>query len=255
MAERKTEESDIPCRQTYAAAVNLFLQLAKERAQNGVISVDTLDIVAHAIQNDPTVRKKYCDTQFERCAEYVRLSLQNTPRINVYGRIISEPFEHLFKKEPPLMASGQLVNFFHAIQAILGRAEYENLMERSLRLMEQVSRDRGNEFKYSDLYETETCWEIRWDSFVALADFFTKFNLRKEWYKRVMQSDPDTPGQGIGPYPFSEFQFKQQMMCIFDAFANLSDDEHDIFEKRYSKKQRKDFSTFLANVVSIEDEV
>jgi len=254
MAENNIGKSDIPCRQTYAAAVDLFLQLAKERAQNGVISIDTLDIVAHAIQNDPNVRKKYCDTQFERCSEYVRLSLQNTPRINVYGRIISEPFEHLFKKEPPLMASGQLVNFFHAIQAILGRAEYENLMERSLRLMEQVSRDRGNEFKYADLYETKTCWEIRWDSFVALADFFTKFEVRKEWYKRIMQSDPDTPGQGIGPYPFSEFQFKQQMMCIFDAFANLSDDEHSVFEKRYGKKQRKDFSTFLANVVSIEDE-
>jgi len=254
MHEPPGETSDIPCRQTFAAAVDLFLQLARERAKDDVISLDTLDAIAHAIQHDPSVRKKYCDSQFERCSEYVRLSLQNTPRINIYGRIISQPFEHLFKRDQPIIASAQLSNFFYAIEAILGRAEYETLMERSLRLMEHVSREAGNKFKYADLYDHPKCWDIRWDSFIALANFFSKFDMRKDWYKRMMQSDPDTPGQSIGPYPFSEYQFKQQMMCIFDAFANLSKDEHARFEKRYSKQQRKVFSAFLAHVVSIEDE-
>jgi hypothetical protein len=88
---------------------------------------------------------------------------------------------------------------------------------------------------------------------MALAGFFRKFIVRKDWYKRVMQSDPETPGTGIGPYPFSDFQFKSQMMCIFSEFTNLSDDERKKFEKRFSKADRKEFSAFLANVASIEE--
>jgi len=254
MTSDKKEQSDIPCRHTFAAAVELFLSLAKEQATNGHVSIDGLDVIAQAIQNDPNVQKKYCDAQFERCATHMRQSIRNTPRVNVYGRIISQPFEHLLKQDQPVLASAQLANFFFAVQSILGRDKYESFMERSLRLMERISRDKGTTFTYEDLYGDEECWEIRWDSYVALASFFRKFNIRKDWYKRTLQSEPETPGIGIGPYPFSDFQFKTQMMCIFKDFTNLTDIERTKFEKRFKKAERKEFSTFLANIAAIEEE-
>ncbi len=254
MAQNKQSGSDLPCRQTFAAAVELFLQLAKEQAKGGQVSVDALDMVAQVIESDPDVRKKYCDEQFEKCSQYVRLSMQQTPRVNVFGRIIAQPFENLLNGSPPVMATGQLANFFYTVEAILGRASYETYMERSLRLMERVSHEKGNEFTYNDLYSHQQCWEIRWDTYVALAEFFTKFELRKDWYKRMMQSDPDTPGQGIGPYPFSDYQFKAQMMCVFRAFTNLTDEELKRFEHRFKEKERENMSRFLAHVASIEDE-
>lgn len=254
MVVKKKTETQISCRQTFAAGVDLFLQLAKEQAQDGQVSVATLDFVAQAIQSDPDVREKYCDAQIERCASQMRMSIRNTPRVNVYGRIISQPFEHLLKNDQPVMASAQLANFFHAVENILGRAKYESMMERSLRLMEQLSRELGSNFTYMELYKHPDCWSIRWDSFMALAGFFGKFVMRKDWYKRIMQSHPDSPGQGIGPYPFSDFQFKTQMMCIFGDFTNLDDEERSWFEKRYSEKERKELSAFLANVASIEEE-
>ncbi|MDV7341552.1 hypothetical protein RYZ26_18245 [Terasakiella sp. A23] len=254
MVVKKKIESDIPCRHTFQSAVDLFLQLAKEQAQDGQVSVDTLDFVAQAIQSDPEVREKYCDAQIERCASHMRMSIRNAPRVNVYGRIISQPFEHLLKNDQPVMASAQLANFFHAIEVILGRAKYETFMERSLRLMENRSRDLGSKFTYMELYKDPECWNIRWDSFMALAGFFGKFTMRKDWYKRVMQSDPETPGTGMGPFPFSDFQFKSQMMCIFGDFTNFDDEEQALFEGRYSKKERKELSAFLANVASIEEE-
>jgi hypothetical protein len=253
MTTKKTK-SDIPCRHTFAAAIDLFLQLAKEQAKDGMVSVDGLDFVAQVIQDDPRVTEKYCDAQFERCSAHMRMSIRNTPRLNVYGRIISQPFEHLLSKKQPVLASAQLGNFFHAIEAILGRAKYETFMERSLHVMERITTARGSNFTHQDLYADKESWEIRWDSIIAMAGFFKKFQLRKDWYKRVMQSDPETPGIGIGPYPFSDFQFKSQMMCIFADFTNLTDDERQIFEKRYSKTDRQAFSTFLANVASIEEE-
>lgn len=254
MTTKNKEQTDIPCRHTFAAAIELFLKLAKEQAQDGKISVDGLDFVAQVIQDDPEVTKKYCDAQFERCSAHMRMSIRNTPRLNVYGRIVSQPFEHLLNQKQPVLASVQLGNFFHAIEAILGRAKYESFMERSLRLMERITHEEGSNFTHQHLYNDKEAWEIRWDSLIALAGFFKKFQLRKDWYKRIMQSDPDTPGQGVGPYPFSDFQFKAQMMCVFSDFTNLSDVERAQFEKRYSKDDRKSFSTFLANVVSIEDE-
>jgi len=254
MTANKKIDSDIPCRSTFAAAVDLFLQLAKEQAHDGKVSIDGLDVIAQAIQNDPEVREKYCSAQIEHCSAHMRMSILNVPRINVYGRIISQPFEHLLKQDQAVLSSAQLPNFFHAIEVILGRAEYEKFMERSLRLMDRVSGEKGNNFTYQDLYVDQKCWEIRWDSFMEIAGFFKKFDLRKDWYKRIMQSDPHTPGLGLGPYPFSDFQFKTQMMCIFSAFTNLSDDERALFEKKYSKTKRKEFSTFLANVASIEEE-
>ncbi|SCA58184.1 hypothetical protein MTBPR1_90031 [Candidatus Terasakiella magnetica] len=255
MADKKQEQTDIPCQQTFNSAVDLFLLLAKQQAHEGQVSLDALDFVAQAIQTDPAVREKYCDKQFERCSQQVRQSMQKTPRINVYGRIVSQPFETLLNRDPVVLATPQLTNFFHAIEALLGRAQYETLMETSLRLMERISQEKGNKFTYYDLYVDKECWNIRWDSFMALAGFFSKFNIRKDWYIRVMQSDPHTPGQGVGQYPFSDFQFKQQMMCIFKEFTNLSDDERKVFEKRYSEKQRNDLSKFLANVAAIDDEV
>jgi len=254
MATIKKEKSDIPCRNTFAAAIDLFLKLAKEQARDGKISVDGLDLVAQVIQDDPAITEKYCDAQFERCSAHMRKSIRNTPRINVYGRIIAQPFEHLLNQNQPVLASAQLGNFFHAIEAILGRAKYETFMEISLRLMERVTLEKGSNFTHQCLYDDPESWEIRWDSLVAMATFFKKFQLRKEWYKRIMQSDPETPGQGTGPYPFSDFQFKSQMMCVFTDFTNLSDEELAFFEKRYSKAERKTFSSFLTNVVSIEEE-
>lgn len=254
MASDEKIDSDIPCRATFASAIQLFLQLAKDQAKDGQISVDGLDLVAQAIQDDPDIREKYCDAQFERCSAHMRMSIRNTPRVNVYGRIMSQPFEHMLNQDPPVIASAQLVSYFHAIQNILGRASYEKYMERSLRLMERISRDCGSQFTYEDLYKDEECWDIRWDSFMALAGFFRKFSIRKDWYNRILQSDPETPGIGIGPYPFSDYQFKIQMMCVFAAFTNLTDEERKKFEKRFSKTARKEFSTFLANVASIEEE-
>lgn len=254
MASDKKDQSDISCRATFASAVDLFLQLAKEQAHDGMLSVDALDLIAHAIEHDPNIREKYCAAQFERCSANMRMSIKNTPRVNIFGRVISQPFEHLLKQDQPVLAIAQLSLFFHAIENILGRAAYEKYMERSLRLMERVSAAKGNSFTYEDLYDEEECWEIRWDCFMAIASFFKKFITRKDWYKRIMQSDPETPGHGIGPYPFSDYQFKVQMMCIFGAFTNFEDIEREKFEKRYSKQDRKDFSAFLSNVASIEED-
>ncbi|NVJ90743.1 MAG: hypothetical protein HWE34_03745 [Methylocystaceae bacterium] len=254
-AHTKTKETDLPCKHTFTSAIDLFLQLAKEQAENGQVSLATLDFVAQAIQTDPDVREKYCDAQFEKCAGHMRMSIRNAPRINVYGRIVSQPFEHLLKNEPPVMASAQLNNFFHAIEIILGRAKYESFMERSLRMMDRLSQEHGSSFRYAHLYDDSECWDIRWDSFMALAGFFSKFQMRKDWYKRVMQSDPETPGVGLGAYPFSDFQFKTQMMCIFSDFTNFDDTERAHFEERYTKRERKELSAFLANVAAIEEEV
>ncbi len=254
MASNDDVESDIPCRATFAAAVDLFLQLAKEQSIDGQVSVDGLDLVAQAIQSDPDIRHKYCDAQFERCSAHMRISINNVPRVNIFGRVISQPFEHLLKRDKPVIATAQLSNFFHAIEHILGRANYERFMERSLRLMERLTTEHGSRFTYEHLYVDEECWDIRWDCLMALAIFFGNFDVRKEWFKRVMQSDPNTPGTGMGPYPFSDFHFKTQMMCVFTDFTNLSDEERAKFEKRFTKKDRKAFSSFLANIASIQEE-
>jgi hypothetical protein len=254
MESKKNTGSDVTCRETFAAAVDLFLQLAKEQAQDGKLSLDGLDLIAQAIQNDPDIRHKYCQAHFERCSANMRKSIKNVPRVNIFGRIISQPFEHLLKQDQPVLATAQLSNYFHAIEHILGRANYERFMERSLRLMERLTTQEGSRFTYQHLYQDEECWEIRWDCIIALATFFTNFDVRKEWFKRVMQSDPDTPGTGIGSYLYSDFHFKSQMMCIFTDFTNLSEEEQGKFEKRFTKKERKAFSSFLANVASIEEE-
>lgn len=251
----QNDKTDLPCRHTFASAVDLFLQLAKERAENGHVSVASLDFVAQAIQSDPEVRRKYCDAHFENCATHMRNSVQMAPRINVYGRIIAQPFERLIKTSPTIIPSAQLANFFHAMENILGRAEYEGFMERSLRLMGELSYELGNSFSYEDLYAHPDCWDIRWDSQMAMAAFFQKFQIRKDWFKRIMQSNPETPGLGVGRFPYADFHFKAQMMCVFEDFTNLSDEERARFEQRYNKAQRKALSAFLANIAALEEEL
>ncbi|WP_135080365.1 hypothetical protein [Terasakiella sp. SH-1] len=252
MSDETEHHPDVPCRRTFNTAVELFLTLAKQQEYNGQVSLEALEAVSEALHHDPAVHEKYCDKLFERCSEQIRRSMQKTPRVNVYGRIVAQPFETLLNRDPVVIATAQLNNFFHAIEVILGRAKYEHLMEDSLRLMERISRDRGSKFTYYDLYISDECWEIRWDSFMALAGFFTKFNIRKDWFIRMMQSDTHNPGHGIGAYPFTDYQFKEMMMCIFREFTNLSDEQRVIFEKRYNQKERDDLSKFLANIAALE---
>lgn len=255
MASDRPSKTAPTCRHTFDSAIDLFLKLAKDQQHNGHLSYETLELIAKSIKTDPQIEDKYCSFLFQNCAAQMRMSLRSSPRVNVYGRIIAEPFEHLLKSDQPVIVNSQLANFFYAIEVILGRANYEKFMERSVQLMDKITKETGDTFTYEALYSHPKCWEIRWDSFMALAAFFSKFELRKDWYNRIMHSQPETPGTGQSPYPFSDFHFKSQMMCIFSAFTNFSDEDQKRFEERYSKTERKAFSAFLANVASIEEDV
>lgn len=252
MSDVKARFQKVPCNETFDFAIDQLVDFARRDGKAANLSLARLEQLAEALKTDHAFKIKHCLPRFEQCAGQMRKSISKRPRLNILGRILAQPFEHLLKNDPPLMASGQLNNFFHAIETMLGHEAFDNMSERAVKLMEEVAQDKGDSFTYEDLYSQRECWEIQWDSYIVMAGFFSKFSLRKDWFIRFMQSDPNTPGQGRGAFEYNELQFKIQMMCLFDDFKNFSDQAREAFEKRYSKQERKNLSTFFANIAAIE---
>ncbi|WP_135079982.1 hypothetical protein [Terasakiella sp. SH-1] len=213
--------SGTPCKNTFDMTVNIVISAAKERAQDGKVTLDELEEIRQALTIGNIQVEAFCHSIHERCEHNIQLDLLVPPRTNAYGRVMVQPLEKLFDQKQRRISNKQLASYFHMLDQILGREQYEQYHDTANELMRHEIGKNGPDFHWDDFFALEAIRKIRIETLVRIAHAFHNFEPRLDWFITIFESSFKN-GQiqhDEGTLQFTRRQARDFLLALFSEFV------------------------------------
>ena len=148
-----------------------------------------------------------------------------------------------------------MFSFFHLV---LGDDE-GHLREECRTILERIRNGDSAQFRWDDYYKDRQARQVYWQVLIRIAVLFKRWDLRKDWFLKLMQYSPTTNSLGsmafqlrdvgdhdaLAPAVFGEGEFKRLFHALFDGFARLTPIELAEFQKEYGAEASNQIEAVL----------
>ncbi|MCR6628769.1 MAG: hypothetical protein NVV74_01170 [Magnetospirillum sp.] len=224
-------------RRTTNVILDALLQAAEHAYHGKPLTKETLHDIVEGLkissQFDDFYRRAYHDLM-----DVVEQEKLEQRRQNAFGRLMVHSLSELFDKG--ILDREILPNVFSFFHLVLGD-EAETYGERCLDLVGELRDELGDEFTWDTFYADPRAKLVLWRTLVRIASSFKRWDVRKDWFMKLMQYTPSTVslGQsafvvrehehGLEPRVFSNHHFCAFFQALFSPLTEMDK----VDEKRF----------------------
>lgn len=230
------------------------LVVAAERASAGHplspgLLVEIVSGLKDSAAFDDFYRRSYAEI-----AQIVADDDLNQRRTNAFGRLVIHPLDPLFEAgELDRALIGNLFSFLHMV---LGEEAQANA-DRCRDVLAMLRDELGTSFSWEAFFNDPEVRLVEWQVLLRIADLFKRFDVRKDWFIKLMHHRQNTVSVASNafytiehdaaaePITFGEREFALIFHAWFDPLENLSPRDDLAFRRAFGTAPRGRIGSFL----------
>ncbi len=177
-------------------------------------------------------------------------------RLDPFGRLMVQPLCGLFDAD--LFERDILPNLFTFFRMVLGDDE-TRFGQDCQAIVDRLKAQAKDSFIWDQYYRDTEARKIYAQVLLRIANLFKRWDLRKDWFLKLMQYTPTTSSlgpmafqvrepashDGSPPLVFGEAEFTRMFKALFDEFARLTPSELTQFCKEFGDESVKQIETMM----------
>ncbi|WP_338086844.1 hypothetical protein [Magnetospirillum aberrantis] len=245
-------------RRTTNVVLDALLQAAEGAYRDKPLSRDVL----HDIVDGLKISSHFDDFYrrvYRELMEVVDEEKLEQRRQNAFGRLMVHPMSELFHKE--ILSRDILPNVFSFFHLVLGD-EAEIYGERCLRRVRDLREEMGENFSWDDFYNDRQAKSVLWHTLVRIADSFKRWDVRKDWFMKLMQYTPSTVSLGQSafmvrehanhdePHIFNNHHFCAFFQALFSPLTDMDKADEKQFHEEFGADPHHLIGQFLVHLAA-----
>lgn len=194
---------------------------------------------------------------YREMMEIVESENREQRRSNAFGRLVMHPLSPLFQDES--LDRALVTNILSFLHLVLGD-EVEVYSNRCGDIVRALKEGLGDEFSWDRFYDDSEAKVVLWHTLVHISASFKRYDLRKDWFIKLMQYRPTTVSvasnafvtrehdAGEEPLVFGEREFCRFFHALFDPLTELSPKDDAAFRKEFGADPHHLIGGFLVNL-------
>lgn len=238
------------------------LLLGAERAfHGGPVTMQGLhDIVAGlktSQQFDDFYRKA-----FDELVELVEQEKLDHKRTNAFGRLVIHQLGELLDRGT--LDRALLPNIFSFLHLVLGD-DAQTYGDRCIEILTRVRSEQGEDFSWDAFYDDPASKLVLWHTLTRIAVSFKRWDLRKDWFIKLMQYTPTTVSLGQSafvvrdvnhngeePRVFGNREFCAFFSALFTPLTHIEPADEELFKKEFGTDPHHLIGQFLVHLASCQ---
>lgn len=245
-------------RKTTNHVLDAFVQAAEHAYRDHPVGMNAVKDIVEGLkvssQFDDFYRRAYREMM-----EIVEAEKLEQKRTNAFGRLIVHPLSELF--DTGVLDRDILPNVFSFIHLVLGD-DGESYGEQCQKVLKELREAESDEFSWDDFYADRRCKLILWHSLVRIAVSFKRWDIRKDWFMKLMQYTPTTVSLGQSafvvkehdpheePRVFGNRQFCHFFQALFTPLTDISPEDEKLFRKEFGADPHHHIGEFLVHLTA-----
>ena len=246
-------------RRTTNVVLDALVQAVERAAAGRPLSLELLDSVVAGLKTQSSFESFY-QRAFDELREIVEAERSDRRRANAFGRLMVEPLREAFDQGRLDRAlTPALFSFLHMV---LGD-EAEAMAARCAAIVDERRAERGGAFVWADFYGDAEARRLQWGALVQVARSFKRFELRKDWFVKLMQYRPtavslasnafvpldsDGPGEAV---VFGDAEFVVLFRALFRPLVEIAPLEEPQFVRAFGAGVEDLVGPFLDQVEAV----
>lgn len=233
------------------------LVLAVEQAGHGQpLSMPLLENVVAELKASSNFNDFY-HRSYREMMDIVESEKRELRRSDAFGRVVMHPLSPLF--ENGSLDRALVTNIFSFLHLVLGD-EVGAYSKRCNDIVHSLKEDQRDEFTWDMFYEDPEAKLVLWHTLVHISASFKRYELRKDWFIKLMQYRPSTLSLASNafvtrehdpneePLVFGEREFCMFFHALFDPLTELSPKDDVAFRKEFGTDPHHLIGGFLVNL-------
>lgn len=185
-------------------------------------------------------------------------------RANAFGRLMVLPLGPLF--DNGTFDRALLVNVFQFFHLVLGD-DADVYGGQCAAVVKDLRDLHGDAFTWERFYDDSRARLVRWRALVRIAQSFKRWEVRRDWFLKLMQYTPATFSMGqtafvvknpqVGhpptePWVFGEREFCRFFHALFEPLTRMTRGEEDAFREEFGADPEHLIGLFLGNLATCQ---
>lgn len=188
------------CRVTCNYALSVLVELLEEASRDGRVTVEDIHRIAKAIMGTGGPLGNYYRNAEARCAQRHAMALDKARRSDFVSRVVVETFCHLFDDPESGITRRILPRFLTALHMMLGDDLLAECRETCIEVAEENNLFDKSNNDWTSFHADRRCIWVRERVLIAVAGRFRRFEVRKQWFITLMNTEQST--ESIGSHAF-----------------------------------------------------
>jgi hypothetical protein len=245
-------------RKTTNVVLDALVRAAEQALHGHAIDMRTLESLVTELKG-ATAFDDFYRRSYRELMEVVAGESIEQRRANAFGRLMMHPLSALFSEDR--LDRVLVPNIFSFLHMVLGDEE-AIAAERCVAIVTQLKGELGDHFTWDAFYEDPEAKLIFWHVLVKIAASFKRYDLRKDWFIKLMQYRPTTVSLASNAFvtkehsPYEDpIQFGEREFCLFfhalfDPLQNLDRKDEAAFQKEFGQDPHHLIGGFLVNLAT-----
>lgn len=181
-------------------------------------------------------------------------------RTNAFGRLMVHDLGPLF--EDGTLDRSILPNIFSFFHLVLGD-DAGFYGEQCMKLVGELKADLGEDFTWDAYYQSREAKMILWRTLTRIAGSFKRWDVRKDWFMKLMQYTPATVSTGSNsfvtrevdhdePHVFNNHHFCAFFQALFSPLTAMNKVDEDVFKREFGTDPHHLIGQFLVHLAACE---
>ena len=248
-------------RNTTNTVLDALIQAA-EQGRPPLPGIAALHDIVASLKNSSAFDDFY-HRAYREMMEIVASEKQEQKRVNVFGRLMIHPMSELFE-------SGEfdrdfLPNVFSFLHLVLGE-ECDEFGVQCTQIVAALRDEMGDEFTWDCFYDDREAKKIQWRTLVRIAASFKRWDVRRDWFIKLMQYTPSTVSMGQSafvvkdagehepaePRVFTGRQFCEFFQALFRPLTEIQYADEAAFRQEFGADPHHLIGDFLMHLASCQ---
>jgi hypothetical protein len=249
-------------RRTTNVVLDALLQAAEGAYHGKPITRETLHDIVEGLkisgQFDDFYRRAYRELM-----EVVDEEKLEQKRQNAFGRLMVHPLSELLAKG--ILDRDILPNVFSFFHLVLGD-DAEAYGERCQEIVRELRDETAGEFSWDGFYTDPRAKVVMWHTLTRIATSFKRWDVRKDWFMKLMQYTPSTVSLGQSafvvrehthdnhdePHVFTNHHFCAFFQALFTPLTDMDKADEQRFREEFGTDPHHLIGQFLIHLTSCE---
>lgn len=245
-------------RKTTNHVLDAFAQAAEQAYRDHPIGMNAVKDLIEGLKVSSAFDDFY-RRAYREMMEIVEAEKLEQKRTNAFGRLMCHPLSDLFDAGD--LDRDILPNVFSFIHLVLGD-DGDKYAEQCQKVLKELREAESDEFSWEDFYADRRCKLILWHSLVRIAVSFKRWDIRKDWFMKLMQYTPTTVSLGQSafvvkehdvheePRVFGNRQFCLFFQAMFRPLIEIAPDDESLFRKEFGADPHHHIGEFLVHLTA-----
>ncbi|MBC7950281.1 MAG: hypothetical protein H7Z12_00485 [Rhodospirillaceae bacterium] len=247
-------------RKTTNGVLDALLQAAEHAYKTHAMGMNGLHDIVEGLKVSPQFDEFY-RRAYREMMEVVEAEKLEQKRQNAFGRLIIHPLSGLF--DDGTLDRDILPNIFSFIHLVLGD-DAESYGERCIELIRDIREDLLDDFTWDAFYNDPQAKVILWHTLTRIATSFKRWDLRKDWFIKLMQYTPSTVSLGSSafvvrehehveePRVFGNHEFCAFFQAMFHPLTQLEASDEELFRQEFGSDPHHLIGQFLVHLATCQ---